>query len=82
MASPPQRENTGVFAGYPNPTILAACALLGVDEVYAVGGAQAVALFAYGVADADGDATSASRSTWSPARATSTSPPPSGCSRA
>ncbi|HET7398510.1 MAG TPA: histidinol dehydrogenase [Intrasporangium sp.] len=48
VASPPQKENTGVFAGYPNPTILATCALLGVDEVYAVGGAQAVAMFAYG----------------------------------
>src|SRR6478672_10665705 len=45
VASPPQRENVGEFAGYPNPTILAACALLGVDEVYAVGGAQAVAMF-------------------------------------
>jgi histidinol dehydrogenase len=42
--SPPQRE----FGGAPHPTILAACALLGVDEVYAVGGAQAVALAAYG----------------------------------
>ena len=51
VASPPQRENTGVFAGYPHPTILAACALLGVDEVYAVGGAQAVAAFAYGFED-------------------------------
>ena len=51
VASPPQRENAGEFAGYPNPTILAACALLGVDEVYAVGGAQAVAMFAYGFAD-------------------------------
>ncbi|MCL1899721.1 MAG: histidinol dehydrogenase [Promicromonosporaceae bacterium] len=44
LASPPQREH----AGLPHPTILAACALLGVDEVYAVGGAQAVAMFAYG----------------------------------
>ncbi|MDX3852835.1 histidinol dehydrogenase [Streptomyces sp. AK02-01A] len=44
LASPPQRE----FGGLPHPTILAACALLGVDEVYAVGGAQAVAMFAYG----------------------------------
>ncbi len=51
VASPPQRENAGVFAGYPHPTILAACALLGVAEVYAVGGAQAVAAFAYGFAD-------------------------------
>ncbi|ADU48051.1 histidinol dehydrogenase [Intrasporangium calvum] len=51
VTSPPQRENTGVFADYPNPTILATCALLGVDEVYAVGGAQAVAMFAYGFVD-------------------------------
>lgn len=48
VASPPQRDNTGVFAGYPHPTVLGACALLGVEEVYAVGGAQAVAMFAYG----------------------------------
>ncbi|MGN6752293.1 MAG: histidinol dehydrogenase [Intrasporangium sp.] len=48
VTSPPQRDNTGIFTGYPNPTILATCALLGVDEVYAVGGAQAVAMFAYG----------------------------------
>ena len=41
---PPQKE----FGGLPHPTILAACALLGVDEVYAAGGAQAVAMFAYG----------------------------------
>jgi len=45
LASPPQRE----FGGLPHPTILAACALLGVREVYAVGGAQAIAMFAYGV---------------------------------
>ena len=45
VASPPQRE----FGGYPHPTILATCALLGVYEVYAIGGAQAVATFAYGV---------------------------------
>ncbi|MGW0764961.1 histidinol dehydrogenase [Streptomyces sp. NPDC002676] len=44
LASPPQAE----FDGLPHPTILAACALLGVDEVYAVGGATAVAMFAYG----------------------------------
>ncbi|MCX4574393.1 histidinol dehydrogenase [Streptomyces sp. NBC_01571] len=44
LASPPQRE----FDGLPHPTILAACALLGIDEVYAVGGAQAVAMFAHG----------------------------------
>ncbi len=44
VASPPQREHGGL----PHPTILAACALLGVEEVYAVGGAQAIAMFAYG----------------------------------
>jgi histidinol dehydrogenase len=44
LASPAQKE----FGGLPHPTILAACALLGVDEVYAAGGATAVAMFAYG----------------------------------
>ena len=44
LVSPPQRE----FGGAPHPTILAACALLGVDEIYAAGGAQAVAMLAYG----------------------------------
>jgi len=48
LASPPQVENDG----WPNPTILATCALLGVDEVYAMGGAQAIAAFAYGVREA------------------------------
>jgi|UniRef100_UPI00404AA65D histidinol dehydrogenase len=45
VASPPQKE----FGGLPHPTILAACALLGIREVYAIGGAQAIALFAYGM---------------------------------
>jgi histidinol dehydrogenase len=45
LSSTPQKEHGGL----PHPTILAACALLGVDEVYAVGGAQAIAMFAYGV---------------------------------
>lgn len=44
VASPPQQD----FDGRPHPTVLAACALLGVEEVHAVGGAQAVAMFAYG----------------------------------
>lgn len=48
VSSPPQRDNTGQFRGYPHPSVLAACALLEVHEVYAVGGAQAVAMFAYG----------------------------------
>ena len=47
VASPPQRA----FDGLPHPTILAACALLGVTEVYAVGGAQAIAMLAHGVDD-------------------------------
>jgi histidinol dehydrogenase len=47
VASPPQKE----FGGLPHPTILAACALLEVDEVYAAGGAQAIAMFAYGTED-------------------------------
>jgi len=44
VVSPPQKDNDG----WPHPTILAACAILGVDEVYSVGGAQAIALLAYG----------------------------------
>jgi histidinol dehydrogenase len=44
LASPPQKNSGGL----PEPAILAACALLGVDEVYAVGGAQAIAMFAHG----------------------------------
>ncbi|BCJ34976.1 histidinol dehydrogenase [Actinocatenispora thailandica] len=44
LASPPQRDT-----GLPHPGVLAACALLGVDEVYAIGGAQAIAAFAYGL---------------------------------
>ncbi len=55
VTSPAQRENPRPFAGMPSPSILAACALLGVEEVYAVGGAQAVAMFAYGARDAAGD---------------------------
>mgnify|MGYP001416630112 FL=1 len=47
VASPPQAQ----FGGLPHPTILAAARLLGVDEVWAVGGAQAVALLAYGGVD-------------------------------
>ncbi|RKT56838.1 histidinol dehydrogenase [Saccharothrix australiensis] len=50
VCSPPQAE----FDGLPHPTILAAAALLGVTEVWAVGGAQAVALLAYGGVDTDG----------------------------
>jgi len=44
VSSPPQRD----YGGLPHPAVLAACALLGVEEVYAVGGAQAIAMFAHG----------------------------------
>jgi len=47
VASPPGAESGGL----PHPAVLAACALLGVSEVHAVGGAQAIAMFAYGTAD-------------------------------
>jgi histidinol dehydrogenase len=50
IASPPQ----AAFGGLPHPTILAAARLLGVDEVWAVGGAQSIALLAYGGTDTDG----------------------------
>ena len=45
IASPAQLE----FGGLPHPSILAAAGLLGIDEVYAIGGATAIAAFAYGV---------------------------------
>jgi len=47
LTSSPQREHHGL----PHPTILAACGLLGVSEVYAVGGAQAIAMFGYGAGE-------------------------------
>lgn len=50
VVSPAQADHGGL----PHPTILAACGLLGVDEVYAVGGAQAIAMLAYGVDLPDG----------------------------
>ena len=49
VTSPPQADNGGL----PDSRVLAACALLGVDEVYAVGGAQAVAMLGYGSDGAD-----------------------------
>jgi histidinol dehydrogenase len=54
IASPPQASVQGRFHGLPHPTILAAARLLGVDEVWAVGGAQGIALLAYGGTDTDG----------------------------
>ena len=50
VVSPPQKD----CGGLPHPTILAACGLLGITEVYAVGGAQAVAMLAYGATLQDG----------------------------
>ncbi|MCF8605892.1 histidinol dehydrogenase [Gordonia sp. HY442] len=50
VTSPAQAD----FGGWPHPTVLAACSLLGVDEVWAVGGAQGIALMAYGGTDTDG----------------------------
>lgn len=47
LASPPHAE----FGGLPHPSILAACGLLGIEEVYAAGGAQALAMFAYGAGE-------------------------------
>lgn len=51
IASPPQADNSG----WPHPTVLAAAELLGVEEVFATGGAQAIAMFAHGVRDAHRD---------------------------
>ena len=47
VASPPQASHDGL----PHPSVLAACALLGIREVHAAGGAQALAMFAYGTED-------------------------------
>jgi histidinol dehydrogenase len=47
VASPPGAEHGGL----PHPAVLAACALLGVTEVHAAGGAQAIAMLGYGTAD-------------------------------
>jgi histidinol dehydrogenase len=49
VASPPQADHGGL----PHPSVLAACALLGIREVHAAGGAQALAMFAYGTEDCD-----------------------------
>jgi len=57
VTSPPQRDNISEFTGYPAPTILAACELLDIDEVYAVGGAQAIAMFAFGARESGIDGT-------------------------
>ena len=49
LASPPQSE----FGGRVHPVILAAAKLLGVSEVYAMGGAGAIGAFAWGVPSLD-----------------------------
>ncbi len=49
VASPPQSEHGGL----PHPAILAACALLGVTEVHAAGGAQAIAMLGYGTSQCE-----------------------------
>lgn len=49
LASPPQAE----FEGSVHPTILGAAGLLGITEVYAMGGAGAIGALAFGVDDAD-----------------------------
>jgi histidinol dehydrogenase len=50
LASPPQKDNDG----WPNDLVLATCALLGVDEIYAIGGAQAIAALALGIKNSSG----------------------------
>ncbi len=50
LTSPPQADARGL----PHPTILAACSILGIDEVYAAGGAQALAMLAYGTTSSGG----------------------------
>ncbi|HZJ21842.1 MAG TPA: histidinol dehydrogenase [Anaerolineales bacterium] len=47
LVTPPNRALAGKDPPI-NPMILAACAIAGVDEIYALGGAQAIAALAYG----------------------------------
>ncbi|HEY57600.1 MAG TPA: histidinol dehydrogenase [Anaerolineae bacterium] len=47
VVTPPHRGNPAAF-GHVHPAILAACAIAGVDAVYTLGGAQAIAALAYG----------------------------------
>jgi histidinol dehydrogenase len=47
LASPPQAE----YGGRVHPAVAGVAALLGITEVYAVGGAGAIGAFAYGVDD-------------------------------
>ena len=50
LASPPQQENDG----WPDDLVLATCALLGIHEIYSMGGAQAIAAFAFGIKEESG----------------------------
>ena len=50
LASPPRKDAGGLV----HPTVLAVCRMRGIEEVYAVGGAKAVAMFAYGAAGEPG----------------------------
>ena len=45
VASPAQKDNDGL----PSNVVLATCALLGIDEIYSIGGASAIAAMAFGV---------------------------------
>ena len=49
IATPGQAE----FSGRPHPTVLATAKILGITEVYAIGGPAAVAAFAFGVRSLD-----------------------------
>jgi histidinol dehydrogenase len=60
VVSPPRRD----WGGWPHPAVLAACELLGVCEVYAVGGAQSIALLAYGAVAGEGGADAGRRAAW------------------
>ncbi|WP_396652538.1 histidinol dehydrogenase [Microbacterium sp. Se5.02b] len=73
LASPPQADCDGRI----HPTILAAAGLLGVTEVYAMGGAGAIGALAWGWRRSV-----SIRSTWSQGRGTTSSRPPSALSRA
>jgi len=82
LASPAQ----AAFGGSVHPTILGAAHLLGVDEVYAMGGAGAIGALAYGVPDLGSSpsrssrapAISSSRPRSAPSRASSASTPRPG----
>ena len=47
VSSPAQKDNDGL----PSNAVLATCSLLGIDEVYSIGGASAIAALAFGVVE-------------------------------